>query len=193
MISFCSVVGRVTLMIDKIESPHDFYKHVVVVDILEFNNKADDLRLAYHVCISLLSLRDWVEVTYKGKAWQWNGTPRTPWSGRNDLQSQLQSIHYEFGIITDVANASKHLKLDKSRSRTKAEGIANVHVQSISTTLGGALLGAMGFNTTMFSEAPEVVTEDSVVINDGGKLYDVRTSVESINLIWLKLFSENNW
>ena len=45
----------------------------------------------------------------------------------------------------------------------------------------------------MLNEAPKFVTEDSVVINDGGKLYDVKMSVESTNNVWLGLITENNW
>jgi hypothetical protein len=181
------------MMVDRIDSPREFYGHVVAVDILEFENTPDDLRLAYHACVSLLSLRDWVEAAHKGKPWQWRGNPQTVWAGRKDLQAILESIHDEFRIITDVANASKHLVLDKKRRRTQAEGVANVHVQSTQSYWGGALLGSMGINTTMLNQPPVVNTEDSVVINDGGKLYDVKVSVESVNLIWLELFSENKW
>lgn len=180
-------------MVDKIETPREFYANVVAVDILEFGNKPDDLRLAYHACVSLLSLRDWVFSKSVGTSWQWMGTAQRPFTSKGEFQAHLEIIHNEFRIITDVANASKHLILDKKRRRTQAEGVANVHIQSTTTLIGGALLGIMGLNTTMLNEAPKSVTEDSVVINDGGKLYDVKTSVKSTSNVWLGLMTENNW
>jgi hypothetical protein len=45
-------------MVDKIETPREFYTNVVEIDIIEFLDKPDDLRLAYHACVSLVSLRD---------------------------------------------------------------------------------------------------------------------------------------
>lgn len=180
-------------MVDKIETPREFYQNVVAVDVLELRNTPDDLRLAYHACVSLLSLRDWVFTKSVGTSWQWMGTAQRPFTSKGDLQEQLEIIHHEFRIITDVANASKRLMLDKKRKRTQAEGIANVHIQSTTAFAGGALLGTMGLNTAMLNEAPKFVTEDSVVINDGGKLYDVKMSVESTNNVWLGLITENNW
>ncbi len=180
-------------MVDKIDTPLDFYKNVVEVDIIEFRNAPDDLRLAYHACVSLLSLRDWVLDNYKNSAWSWQGAAQSTFAKTGELQAQLERLHDEFRIITDVANASKHLTLDIKRRRTQAHGVANVQIQSTTTFSGGAMLGNFGLNTTMLNQAAQAVTEDSVVIDDGGKLYDVKMSVESTNAIWLRLFSENNW
>ena len=184
-LSFRPVLAPGILMVDKIETPREFYANVVAIDILEFRNAPDDLRLAYHACVSLLSLRDWVCTKSARTSWQWMGKAQCPFTNTYDFQAQLEIIHNEFRIITDVGNASKHLLLDKKRRRTQAEGVANVHIQSTTTLVGGALLGTMGLNTTMLNEAGKVVTEDSVVIDDGGKLYDVKMSVESTNNVWL--------
>ena len=42
---------------DKIATPREFYSNVVALDVRDFMNTQDDLRLAYHACVSLLSLR----------------------------------------------------------------------------------------------------------------------------------------
>jgi hypothetical protein len=188
-------LGRIegSQMVDKIETPQEFYANVVEIDINEFRNKSDDLRLAYHACVSLLSLRDWIFEKYKGAPWTCMGKAQQPFTSKNSLQASLERELDEFRIITDVANASKHLSLDKDRRRTKAEGVANVHIQSTKTHVGGALLGYSELNGAMLNEPAKVVTSDSVIINDGGKLYDVLMSVESANRIWGQILAENNW
>src|SRR5277367_2051040 len=180
-------------MVDKIETPRDFYSHVVGVDLMEFRNKPDDLRLAYHACVSLLSLRDWIYVNYVNAVWVWNGVTQPPFVYKTDLQSSLEALCDDFRLITDVANASKHLTLDKKRRRTQAEGVANVHVHTTTTYIGGATFGQFMFNVTTFNEPPEIVTEDSVIIDDGGTLYDVMAAVESTSNVWAQLLTENNW
>jgi hypothetical protein len=180
-------------MVDKIETPREFYTNVVEIDIIESLDKPDDLRLAYHACVSLVSLRDWIFDKYKCRPWKWEGKVQPPFTKKFKLQKSLERLHDEFRIIIDVANASKHLTLDKDKRRTQAEGVANVQIQSTTTSFGGALLGTFEFNTTMFNQPPTVVTADSVIIDDGGKLYDVKMSVASTNRIWGQLLTENNW
>lgn len=180
-------------MVDKIDTPSDFYTYVVKADIIELRNKPDDLRLVYHACISILSLRDWVFHTYKNRPWTWNGKAQPPFSSKTKIQEHLEALHEEFRIIYDVANFSKHLIMDDNRKRTQAQGIANVQIQSIRTHVGGATLGTFMLNTTMLNEAPHPVTRNSVVIDDGGKLYDVEMSIELTNRVWLQLLAENNW
>ena len=64
------------------------------------------------------------------------GTKQRPFTTKRELQAELGHLHDEFRIITDVANASKHLALDKKRRRTLAEGVANVQIQSTVTYVG---------------------------------------------------------
>jgi hypothetical protein len=180
-------------MVDKIETPREFYTNVVAIDIIEFRTKPDDLRLAYHACVSLLSLRYWIFEKYKSLPWTWMSNAQPIFTTKNTFQSRIELLLDDFRIITDVANASKHLTLDKNRRRTQAEGVANVQIQSITTYVGGAVIGAFALNTTTFNQPPTVVTVDSVIIDDGGKLYDVKMSVESTNRIWEQLLVENNW
>jgi hypothetical protein len=136
-------------MVEKIETPREFYANVVEIDVIEFRDKSDDLRLAYHACVSLLSLRDWIFEKYNGRPWTWMGNSQQPLASKGTFQANIERLHDDFRIITDVANAS--------------------------------------------SQPPTAVTADSVIIDDGGKLYDVRTSVESTNTIWRQLLKENNW
>jgi hypothetical protein len=178
-------------MVDRIDTPSDFYKHVVQQDINELRTKPDALCLVYHACISLLSLRDWVVYKYKNTPWTSRSVMQPPFISNGDMQNRLEGLHDEFRIIYEVANLSKHLHLD--RKRTQADGIANVEIKSITTFTGGAMPGGYMFNTAMLNEPAQASTRNSVFINDGGKLYDVPMSVEATNAIWSELFAENTW
>lgn len=105
-------------MVEKIETPREFYANVVEIDEIEFRDKSDDLRLAYHACVALLSLRDWIFENYNGRTWTWMGDAQRPLTSKNTFQTSLEHLHDDFRIITDVANASKNLILDRDRRRT---------------------------------------------------------------------------
>jgi hypothetical protein len=94
-------------MVEKIETPREFYANVVEIDVIEFRDKSDDLRLAYHACVSLLSLRDWIFEKYNGRPWTWMGNSQQPLASKGTFQANIERLHDDFRIITDVANASR--------------------------------------------------------------------------------------
>ena len=178
---------------DKIETPLELYSNVVEIDVAEFLSTPDDLRLAYHACVSLLSLRDWIFENYRGTAWTCLGHSQPIFRSKSNFQSTLEQLLDDFRIVTDVANASKHLFLDVNRRRTQAQGAANVQIQSTTTYIGGALLGSFVLNATPLNQPPTPVIADCVIIDDGGQIYDVKMSVERTNRIWNNLLGENGW
>jgi hypothetical protein len=73
--------------------------------VSEFRANPVDLRVAYHACISLLSLRDWSVVSHKNKAWQSGGVPQNPFITQGDLAGSLSALDARFDVVADVANA----------------------------------------------------------------------------------------
>jgi hypothetical protein len=53
-----SSLERSVVTTDKIETPREFFEHIVELDVEDFIETPTDLRLAYHSCTSLLSFRD---------------------------------------------------------------------------------------------------------------------------------------
>ncbi len=77
---------------NKIDTPHDFFEHVVERDFEDFKGDAIDLRLAYHACTALLSLRDWIKQSYQGKPWSAGGTVQVPFNNAMQLQVALKRL-----------------------------------------------------------------------------------------------------
>src|SRR5271166_6097744 len=126
----------------KIETPSEFFTEVVDVDVSEFQKNPIDLRIAYHACNSLLSLRDWVAETHKNKSWSHGGIPQPLFGSGIQLQKALESLEHKFAIVTDIANASKHMVLDQKRSRTNLYGNANTEVQQFGGPIGSGPISA---------------------------------------------------
>jgi hypothetical protein len=59
------MIGAIEMPISKIENTREFFDHVVCPDFNDFSTDRTNLRLAFHACTSLLSLRDWVHHAYK--------------------------------------------------------------------------------------------------------------------------------
>jgi hypothetical protein len=168
----------------KIETPREFFDHVVTPDVEALKGNAIDLRCVYHACTSLLSLRDWVQRSHRGVAWQYCTIKQPTFKGVRDFQSALEILDKRFAIITDIANASKHMVLDPNRSRTQLDGNANTEVQMMhggglgSGPLGAAPLGGMAYR---------------IAVKIGQTYHDVLDCVIGIYAIWQVLMSENSW
>src|SRR2546423_436049 len=127
-------------------TPREFLKDVVDVDVADFARPSQaELRLAFHACTSLLSLRDWVAEAHEGKRWTWRSTNKAPIS-KKTLIVELIRIEGDFGVISDIANASKHMVLKPSRRQTDLYGASDVGLQVVmSSAYGGAPYGAMPY------------------------------------------------
>ena len=167
----------------KIETPREFFDHVVRKDVDEFRSNATDLRLAYHACTSLLSLRDWIAHEHKKKSWTHSGRLQSPFSTPNNLRAALKNIDDRFGIVTDIANASKHMVLDPNRPRdTELWGNANTEVH-FTGYVGFAPLGAV----------PLGGSASVIMVKIGSHHHDVLDCVNAVHSIWEQLMIENGW
>lgn len=168
----------------KIETAREFFDHVVRKDVDDLLANQTDLRTAYHACGSLLSLRDWVVESHKGQGWTSAGTPQSIISGKPGLlQPALEAIEPKVAIVTDIANASKHMILNPALRRTNLCGNANTSVTSVRGEIGAALVGAVPLGGSI----------DRIEVKIDNSFYDVVNCVRAVRDMWKKLFAENGW
>jgi hypothetical protein len=172
------------MVASKIETPREFFDHVVDPDVSEFLANPLDLRAAYHACNSLLSLRDWVHTRHKTRPWSSGGAAKQPFAGKGQFQGALEALDQRFAIVTDIANASKHMILDQNRSRTNLAGNANTEVQqSHGGAIGSGPIGA----------APIGGTSSRIVVKIDNQFPDVKDCVTAVHAVWRNLLAENSW
>ena len=168
----------------KIATPREFFDHVVEKDVSEFASQATDLRSAFHACISLLSLRDWIVHVYKNKHWTHSGTAQPIITGKRKFQQALNDIDVRCGIVTDIANASKHMVLDPSSGpNTNLWGNANTAVHFYGGPLGSAPLGV----------APVGGTISVIKVKIDRNYHDVLDCARATHSIWKGLMKDNAW
>jgi hypothetical protein len=172
------------MSVSKIANTREFFDHVVTPDFNDLNADRTDLRLAFHACTSLLSLRDWVHHAYKNTAWKVRNTPQKPFASKSALQSALGKLCSDVDIVADIANASKHRVLRQSQSYTSLYGSANVVIQvSHGGALGSGPIGA----------APLGGGSSLIVVQIGNKHHDVFGCINDVNSMWSALILENQW
>lgn len=148
----------------------DLLTGVVEPDCKEAFQNPESLRHAYHFCVSLHSLRDWVFEDFSSQP---------GWTCGDDLgafQKYLERRCPEFAIISDAANSAKHSVL-KSPSKTGGVGGAD-HM---------ALYGSWAISGGPISSAPTL----EIVVGD--KVYPLLHTAERVLFMWRQLFAENNW
>ena len=169
------------MTIFKIDTPQDFFEHIVSTDVSDFLNRKPALRTAYHACNSLLSYRDWIFATYKGKRWRHLGIAHEPFSSRNQFQKALERADTSFAIVADIANAAKHLILETNRAGLK--GNSDTQIEIVDGTVNGAPINTVAINETLHT----------IYVNIGERRHDVVASVRNVHDTWVKLNAENRW
>jgi hypothetical protein len=134
----------------------------------------------------LLALRDWVFETQKGTIWTFRSQQYGPLSGKTKFLEDLCTIEPDFEIVSDIANASKHMVLDTGRRLTELYGAANVHVQSH----GGS--GLLGFNALGGGAIGSVPTQ-TIFVQIGTAFHPVVEPANKVHGVWKELFAENSW
>jgi hypothetical protein len=177
----------------KIETPREYFDHVVNIDVNDLIADPTDIRRAYHACVSLLSLRDWILKAYANQPWSWQTKANGHLKSKTQFQKSLNAIDKDFAIVTDIANASKHMVLEPSQSQTNLCGSANVETMSVTKASGGAIIGSAPLGTFAFNQAPTVSTSDRIQVKIDASYFDVLTCVVSARAIWVALLQENSW
>jgi hypothetical protein len=179
------------MTVTKIETPRDFFDHVVEVDVSEFRANRLDLRAAYHACSSLLSLRDWVVESYKCKPWIFGGLAQKQFVRVGELQTSLEAIEPKFAIVTDIANASKHMVLDPKRRRTNLHGNANTEVHGFSSPSAARFSG--GISGAPISALPISGGPGHVLVKIDHDFHDVEACILAVHSAWTRILIENSW
>ncbi len=171
----------------KIETPREYFDHVVNLDVNDLIDHPTDIRLAYHACISLVSLRSWILKAYKNRPWSWQ-TNAKGLLNENELREALNGMgpDRDLALVSDIANASKHMFLQPDQSATVAINTATI-------AFGGALFGDSLIGDFAPGEPPLVVTSDRLQVKRDGTYFDVLTCVVNVRAIWVALLDENSW
>jgi hypothetical protein len=171
----------------RIDTVRKFFEAIVEVDAAEFNAEQTDLRLAYHSCISLLSLRAWIAETHKYKPWAFCRDPKNPFSNERDLAKELNLINTCFSIVADIANTTKHM------IRSERRKTATTSIVEIRSVRNGSMLGIAEFNGAMLNDPSGEFIEEWITTEIGGVSYDVVHCVNSTLALWRTLIAENSW
>ena len=176
-----------------IKTVAEFLQHVVAIDVQEAVDNESDLRAFFHAAGSLHSLRDWIFEHHKGKAWEYAGAPQAAFNGKEAFQNQLIALEPAFQYTSDVANASKHWRLDAGRKHTGMLVAANTEVKAISQRIGGSVLGGFALNTAAFNQAPVCVDRDVIIVDDNGKDIPLLPQILRVFAFWTQAIQENAW
>ena len=170
-----------------ISTPKEFLLHIVDPDMEEFAREGEySLRSAYHACVSLLSLRDWVGKDHDGKMWSYKSRQiGTIDQGRlkGGFGTDLVNIESDFEIVFDVANASKHMVLNPRQRLTPLYGFANVYIQVTS--------GA--FDISAFAPGAFQTAQQCIFVKVDTHYHDLLACAQKVHAIWKELFAENGW
>lgn len=167
-----------------LQTPKEFLTHVVGPDMAEFSAPGQaELRLAYHACISLFSLRDWVSQAQDGNPWIGDGVAYPIISANRPgvFATDLCRVEPGFEVIADIANATKHMVLD--RGLTSLYGAANVHISTLSVSS----------SAPASPPSPARTLAGKVLVQIGPDFIDVLDNATKVHDMWKRLFAQNGW
>lgn len=168
-----------------IATARQFFVEIAEPDAGALTGSGITLRNAFHACISLFSLRDWIVKDQSGKTWCYKGAPQGAISDVGSLQASLVQIEPSFLVVSNVANSAKHMTLN-NWSWKRMEGSANVvYTSTTSGGIGGAPIGGAPIGGS--------VTSISIVANLGTNFHDVVACVKDVTDMWRRLLNENGW
>lgn len=149
------------------------FKKFVDLDYADYITNAEDLRKALHLALGLFHLRDWTFSEYEGNI-------SFPFkSVGKDYQQYLEGQCSKFGVIRDIANATKHYTLDKNPS-TKMVSLANVEV-----TVGAFQSNAFQGNAFPVSEIKAEVGPN--------QFEHFEQAAKDVKAMWDRLFLHYGW
>jgi hypothetical protein len=156
----------------RIENAVGFLNLMVLPDYDDFSRKQTDLRCAFHLACSLFHLRDWVQSDYglvKG------------WADTGQLQRFLESRCTEFALIRDIANSSKHLKLDNHSTPVSM-------ASAVFATITPQATNALYDSSRRYQGGSEVL-----VNADSGDPVRFTIVAQGALEMWKRLFREEGW
>ncbi len=160
----------------KVTNSVEYKTQVVDQDYAEYKRDPTNLRLAYHLAVSLFHLRDWTFAEHSGDV-SW---PYGPTMGQ--YQQALEGSCGDFGYMRDLANCIKHKDLDQSKKpSTQMVGLANTEVQMASFQPGT-------FQSNAFQVRTYIVSETAP-----GQRADFEKAADAVMNMWTTLFATHRW
>ena len=156
----------------RIETAAEFLTQMVLPDYEELLRNPTDLRKAFHLATSLFQLRDWVFLEF--------GSQR--WASVEQLQQFLQNKCTDFGLIRDVSNASKHLRL--TSPSTPATGV---------TWAGDTFATLVATGLALSSARHYQGGSDILIAVDSGVPVRFAKVAENVIKMWQQLFKDEGW
>lgn len=147
----------------------DFLNRMVKPDFERFTRDPVNTHSAYHLAVSLWSLKDWV--------WKEHGKH---WKSKQAYEDELHKRCASLRFIRDVANSVKHLELDQPKT---IRGISDVGMSG-----GSGLLGFGAISGGAISSAPELSVQ---TLKHGNRIFAVEA--KAVFDMWEKLFNEKGW
>ena len=86
-----------------------YWREIVVKDFDDFASHEDDLRLAFHLAVTLFHMADWVFVGEERYVREHFHLP--PKGNEKDFAAALCQHLSAFAVISGIANSAKHLEL----------------------------------------------------------------------------------
>src|SRR6266567_5811146 len=160
----------------RITNSAEFKTQVLDQDYADYKRDLTNLRLAYHLAVSLFHLRDWTFAEHSSAAnWPYASTV-------GGYQRDLENLCAEFGYMRDLANAVKHKDVDPSKKpSTQMVGLAN-------TGISMAALQPGAFQDNAFQKRTGIVSETATTQH-----VDFEKAEDAVMNMWNSVFATNNW
>jgi hypothetical protein len=91
-------------------TPQSYYELFVVPNFEDYLRAPDDIRLGFNASVPTFQLADVMHTFYQKE----DRSRISQWPELKDLYAHLRKLEPAFGTIQSVANAYKHLRLEKS-------------------------------------------------------------------------------
>jgi hypothetical protein len=152
---------------------HDFYSQHVLPSIRDWETNETEMHRAMAVATNLSHLADYYRQSY-------SDAPERLLGARSlgKFKAELARLHAEYGLLRDVADAHKHLKLDR----------ADRHV----TSAGQSTTMSMGWGEAKWGQARWGSPEEVVVTDDSGEKHHFRALVQRTLQMWQGLLQIQN-
>jgi hypothetical protein len=154
----------------RVSTAREFFDEIVTPDFHDFLADTASLRKAFHCALSLYHLHEWVFADH--------GSQLGDASAR-DFDRRLCSQSTDFQLIRDIANAAKHMVLNRDPQRLTHS--ANVEIQSTAFGEGAYGQGPYGGGKRARAHVgPTTYEELDAVARD-------------VFNMWTQMFQTNGW
>jgi hypothetical protein len=119
----------------------------------------------------------------RGRIWTTQGNLQQPISSKEQFQTALESLDANFGVVSDIANASKHMVLPAHRARAGLSGNADTLIEELDVAFHRG-----AFDTTSFDGGVR-----NIYVKSGPHRHNVVVSVKAVYSAWVRLNAENSW